>query len=148
MKDFDVSFGDYPLNAFFWSYMEKIETYQGFFAVMSLTFEQANLDFCKHYEEVFKKVGDEKTANLLKLVYDDEIKHVARGYTVLKKKNADDLWCYYRELLPAPLTPARAKGMIFDTEGRVKAGLELSFIKDLQAYQSDFKVTKRKSWKT
>jgi uncharacterized ferritin-like protein (DUF455 family) len=147
MKDFGLNFGDYPLNAFFWTYMSRIDSYQAFFAVVSLTFEQANLDFASHYEKTFREIGDVETAEILKTVYEDEIKHVARGYTVLKKESADDIWEYYQNILPDPLTPARAKGMIFDEKGRRLAGMSAALIESVKKYQNDFKITKRKSWK-
>ncbi len=148
MNDFGVEFGDFPLNAFFWTYMEKIETYQSFFAVVSLTFEQANLDFAKHYENLFREIGDEETADILAVVYEDEIKHVAKGYSVLKKDSGEDIWNYYTELLPRPLTPARAKGITFDKQGRVLAGFPEALINHVKDYKSDFNITKRKSWKS
>ena len=146
MRDFGVEFGDFPLNAFFWSYMAKIDSYESFFAVLSLTFEQANLDFAKHYELAFSSIGDNETAEILKEVYEDEIKHVARGHNVLRRSDPNDLWTHYVDLLPPPLTPARAKGMIFDQSGRAKAGLTGSFIDLLRDYRSEFQITKRKSW--
>lgn len=150
MKDFGVSFGDYPLNSFFWNFMDKIETSDQFFSVISLTFEQANLDFARHYMKVFSEIGDEKTFDILNEVYQDEVRHVARGRTELIK-NIDDpeeLWAFYCACLPENLTPSRAKGIVFDHEGRKKAGLDSYFIDSLHNYKNNFNVTNRKQWKS
>lgn len=150
MRDFGVEFGDYPLNSFFWNFMDKIESSDQFFSVISLTFEQANLDFARHYMNVFQEIGDGETFNILKEVYEDEVRHVARGRTELIKKvdSPEDLWNHYCESLPENLTPARAKGIIFDRDGRKKAGLDLNFIESLHEYKNNFSITNRKQWKS
>ncbi len=152
MNSFGVKFGDFPLNQFFWSFMEKIETPDQFFATISLTFEQANLDFAKYYHSIFELVGDGETANILKIVYEDEIKHVARGrhevaHSLVGKEEAmTQLWEHYCDILPPPLTPARAKGLIFDEEGRKMAGLPTEYIESLKEYRNSFAITDRKQW--
>lgn len=149
MKDFHTTFGDYPLNSFFWSFMDEIHSSDQFYAVISLTFEQANLDFAQYYKELFKDLGDIKTYEILEEVYQDEIKHVARGrIELLKSTNSpDDLWNHYCESLPGKLTPARAKGIRFDDIGREKAGLGRDFIESVKNYQNSFSITNRKQWK-
>ena len=64
MQELGVSFGDYPLNQFFWSFMANIENPDQFYSVISLTFEQANLDFASHYKELFKDLGDLRTYSI------------------------------------------------------------------------------------
>ncbi len=149
MGEFGVNFGDYPLNSFFWSFMSEIHSADQFYSVVALTFEQANLDFAHFYKELFKKLGDIKTYQILEEVYQDEIKHVARGRVELQKKvnSADELWAYYCENLPGKLTPARAKGIHFDNFGRAKAGLNPHFIENIKNYKNTFSVTNRKQWK-
>lgn len=149
MQELGVSFGDYPLNQFFWSFMERINTPEQFFSVISLTFEQANLDFASYYMKVFKEHGDERTYLILREVYEDEIRHVARGRNELLKKvsSPEELWDFYCENLPDNLTPARAKGMVFDDKARVKSGLPSVFIDSLKNYQNTFSITNRKQWK-
>lgn len=150
MKELGVEFGDFPLNDFFWSYMEKVETLPQFFSVISLTFEQANLDFCLHYKKIFKEVGDTESANVLDIIYQDEIKHVARGRIEVEDRKEDKdekLWSYYEAVLPPPLTPARAKGIGFDKIGRKKAGLSDSYVENLESYRDNFSITQRREWK-
>jgi uncharacterized ferritin-like protein (DUF455 family) len=148
MKDDGVLLGDFPLNNFFWRQMEKLTTPAAFFALMALTFESANLDFSLQYEGLFRELGDEKTANILRIVYEDEVSHVALGGHWLTQWRGDkSLWEYYRSVLPYPLTPARAKGANYLPHTRVAAGLDADWIKQLGDFQDEFKVTNRKSWK-
>tara|TARA_Y100000768_G_C23989263_1_gene691069 strand:+ start:515 stop:1342 length:828 start_codon:yes stop_codon:yes gene_type:complete len=153
MNEFGVEFGDFPLNQYFWSFMEKMENIEMFFSVIALTFEQANLDFALYYKNLFKDLGDSKTAAVMEVIYQDEIKHVARGRShlskvVSKSEEYISFWDYFLSLLPAPLTADRAKGMIFDEKGRQKAGLDQAFIQNLKDYKGDFKITQRKEWKS
>lgn len=148
MNELGSDFGDFPLNDFFWKQMSSLKTPSQFYALMALTFEAANLDFASHYQKLFFEIGDEKTSNIMKVIYEDEIKHVARGTVWLNKWREDkDLWTYYQENLPSLMTPARSKGMIVDIEARRKAGLSDSFINNIINYRDEFKVTDRKDWK-
>lgn len=148
MQNFDVRFGDYPLNDFFWRSIQGVENAHQFLSVLALTFESANLDFSRYYSEVFRELGDDETANIMDEVYRDEISHVAVGAHWLKKWRGDkELWDYYLSGLPALLTPARAKGIVFEHEAREKAGLDSEFIEKLNNYRDNFQITARKEWK-
>jgi uncharacterized ferritin-like protein (DUF455 family) len=150
INDFGGDFGDYPVNSFFWTQMLNVSSFDEFYALVAVTFEQANLDFAKYYESLFRSMGDIKCADVLKVVYEDEISHVARGRMCLEKelKSNQTLWDYYLSVLPGNITPSRAKGMVFDIAGREKAGLGDHFIENLKEYNDDFRVTKRKEWKS
>lgn len=147
LQQLGYEFGDFPLNDFFWRQMHELDTPSKYLAVMSLTFEAANLDFAKSYRDIFLQYDDPQTANILNIVYEDEITHVNLGARYLNLWRGDkSLWEYYLQSLPWPLTPARAKGKQFDEEGRIKAQLGDEFIEIMRDYQGDFKVTKRKEW--
>jgi len=147
MNERGVKFGDFPLNDFFWRQMKDLKTPTQFFAMMSLTFESANLDFAKYYSELFEQFEDLEGSRILETVYQDEISHVALGAQFLKKWRQDkSLWQYYQDHLVFPLTPARAKGMNFDFTGRKRAGLPEDFIHSLEAYQDDYQITQRRQW--
>lgn len=147
MQDFDVLFGDFPLNDFFWRSIQEVENAHQFLSVLALTFESANLDFSRYYSEVFRELGDIETAEIMEEVYRDEISHVAVGAHWLKKwRGNQELWEYYLNGLPPLLTPARAKGIVFEREGRLKAGLDEDFIEKLHSYRDEFKITTRKEW--
>lgn len=148
MNDFGIDFGDLPVNDFFWRQMQKLTSFEEYFAVMALTFEAANLDFAKFYRDIFAGVGDKKSSAILNVVYEDEISHVGFGVHWLDKWRQDkDMWDFYVSSLPDLLSPARAKGMIFDHEGRVRTGMDANFIDKVKNYQDGFIVTKRKEWK-
>ena len=147
MRDFNVEFGDYPLNDFFWRQMQKVSSLSEYLSVMAITFEGANLDFAHYYQNLFNSMGDEKTAQIMKIVYEDEITHVALGAHWLNKWRCDKtIWEYYLESLPELLTPARAKGIVYNEESRTRAGLDSDFINQLKNYKDGFVVTTRKEW--
>lgn len=148
LNELGYKFGDFPVNEFFWRFMSKIKDAESYFSVMSMTFEAANLDFAKYFEEEFRKIGDVKTADILLEVYRDEISHVALGVSYLNKwRENENLWDYYLSHLPFPLTPARAKGQIFNHESRIQSKMDEEFIKKIRDYRDDYKVTQRKQWK-
>lgn len=144
LNELGYEFGDFPLNDFFWKQMPKLKTASQYTAVMSLTFEAANLDFAQYYAKIFREFGDLKTANILDIVLEDEISHVAFGSHWMKRWREDkELWNYYISCLPHPLTPARSKGIGFDPSIHEKAMNDAAFTKELDLYEDDFKITKR-----
>jgi uncharacterized ferritin-like protein (DUF455 family) len=148
MKEFGLEFGDLPLNHFFWRQMHSLKSPEEYLAMMSLTFEMANLDFMMIYKEAFLKVEDTKTAAILDIVLDDEISHVAFGVNYLnRKKQTRDLWSYYESLLPMPLTPVRSKGQMLNKEARLKTGIDQDFLNQAENYSDNYQVTIRKEWK-
>ncbi len=147
MNEFKLEFGEYPLNDFFWRQIHTLKTPAQFYALMALTFESANLDFALYYESCFKEVEDHKSASIMKVVYEDEISHVALGAKWLNEwRGSTSLWNYFCENLPELLTPARAKGIHFNSESRKTAGLDLEFVNNLENYRDDFGITNRKNW--
>jgi uncharacterized ferritin-like protein (DUF455 family) len=145
LNELGYEFGDFPLNDFFWRQMDKLQTPAQYSAVMSLTFEAANLDFAHYFSQIFRQMEDHKTAEILDIVLEDEITHVAFGSYWLKKwKNNSQLWDYYLQNLPWPLTPARSKGLSFNTTLRLRAIGESEFVTSLSSYKDDFEITTRK----
>lgn len=145
MREVGSDFGDFALNDFFWKQTPKLTTAASFFALMSLTFESANLDFARHYSQVFSSFGDRKTAGLLQEVYDDELTHVACGAHWLGKWRGDkNLWEYYLSVLPPQLSPGRAKGLNFHAPSRVAANIPQEWIEGLEAFEDPFRITRRR----
>ncbi|MCM8531357.1 MAG: ferritin-like domain-containing protein [Lentisphaeraceae bacterium] len=134
MKDFGVQAGDVPVNKFFWQTLSTSDNLQKFVAGMSLTFEQANLDFSLFYKNAFETIGDKKTSTVLQDVYDDEVSHVRHGlgwFRRWKKSTVSD-WQEYANILEIPLSPSRGKGPLFDLVGRQKAGFDEDFIANMK----------------
>jgi uncharacterized ferritin-like protein (DUF455 family) len=149
MKKLDgIELGDYPLNGFFWRQMKELKKPEDFLSFMSLTIEAANLDFALFYKDLFDKWEDFESSKVMDIVLRDEIKHVGLGYFWLNKWCPNkDFWNYYKSLLPKNITPARAKGIGFNSSARIKAGLNEDFINKVKHYRDDFLVTDRKNWK-
>lgn len=137
MQDYGVPFGDVSVNRFFWDLLKDMRTPLDYVTRMSLTFEQANLDFSLHYQQLFANLGDTPTADILQRVYSEEIGHVKYGVAWFNRWRDQDSsdWKAYNDLLPYPMTPSRAKGIGFDREGRRSAGLSETFIEELFVYQ-------------
>jgi uncharacterized ferritin-like protein (DUF455 family) len=101
---------------------------------MSLTFENANLDHTEEYAEAARRAGDLKTATVIERVHHDEIDHVRFGWTWLQlfKEKDESAWDAFQANLTWPLRSARARGRIFDREGREAAGLDPEFIRRIE----------------
>lgn len=137
MKQYGVEFGELAVNDFFWIHLSPMPTLVDFTNHLSLTFEQANLDFSLFYKNAFLEIGDQETATVLDTVYQEEISHVAHGlYWQEKWLNTKPLsWQAYTENLRHPISPSRAKGIIFDEEGRTRAGFDQNYIQQLKVHQ-------------
>ena len=139
MKDCGLNFGDYHLSPMIWSHISSMESPLDYVSRLSLTFEQANLDYAKHYSQVLARAGDHKTADLLSRIYRDEIAHVGYGLKWLRhwKQKAQSDWDAWHKQLHFPLSPIRAKGLApFNEEGRRKAGMDEHFIASIKRYQA------------
>jgi uncharacterized ferritin-like protein (DUF455 family) len=138
MNDFNVAFGEISVNDFFWKCLSNMQSPIDYVTKLSMTFEQANLDFSFFYMNLMQKIGDKKTAEILKIVFEEEIGHVKHGVVWFDKWRDTSLsqWECYVNQLKLPLTPARAKGLIFDKEARIKAGLSEDFINELSVFSA------------
>ncbi len=134
MQALGVGFGELPLSGFFWRAMSGLQTPQAFVAHLSLTFEQANLDFAVHYRDAFAQLGDDETAAVLQTVLDDEVGHVALGLRWFERWRDPDssLFEAHRDALVAPLQVVRAKAATFQAEPRRRAGLPDAYVDRLR----------------
>jgi uncharacterized ferritin-like protein (DUF455 family) len=133
MHDYGVDLGGVSLNLYFWNILKTMQSPIDFVARMSLTFEQANLDFALEYSKIFEEeIADEKTAKLLRVIHDDEVKHVAHGLRWFNewRNQSETEFQSYQKLLPFPLSPRRGKGAggFFSAESRKDAGFSDDFI--------------------
>jgi len=139
MKECGLQFGDYPVTPMIWEHIASMESPLDYVSRLSLTFEQANLDYARHYSSILAQVGDTKSAKILDKIYHDEIAHVGHGVKWLRrwKEQSQSDWDAWHQQLHLPLSPIRAKGMApFNEEGRRKAGLKDDFIATLKRFQS------------
>jgi uncharacterized ferritin-like protein (DUF455 family) len=136
MRDCGIVFGELPVSGYFWRSVAPMENPLDYVAGLCLTFEQANLDFCRFFARGFQTVGDGDTAGLLDRIYRDEIGHVAYGLKWFRRwKNPDQSdWEAFCRQLKFPLSPQRAKGLTLNVEGRRAAGFDPAFIAELNVY--------------
>lgn len=136
MKSCGIEFGEFPVSGYFWRCVAPMENPIDYVASLCLTFEQANLDFARHFARGFSTVGDANTAALLEKIYRDEIGHVAYGLKWFRrwKNPGESDWEAFCHALKFPLSPQRAKGFSVNVEGRRAAGLDPQFIAQLNVY--------------
>ena len=127
-----VGFGDVGAGHFFWDTVADLDHPADFLAALSLTYEQANLDFSTHWEDAFRAVGDAESAAVLREVYEDEIGHVRHGVAWFGRLAGCVEFDEYARRLVFPLSPGRAKGPVFDRVGRERAGLSPEFIDEME----------------
>lgn len=129
--------GDLPVNGFFWNSIAGMGTPLDYVSHLSLTFEQANLDYARHYGQLFHRLGDAETGALLDRIYHDEVAHVGYGLKWFRrwKDPARPDWEAWQDTMAFPLSPARAKGNApFNREGRRQAGFSEAFIEALDLF--------------
>ncbi len=134
MAALGVAFGDEAPSAFFWTTLAPVRSPAELVAGLSLTFEQANLDFAAHFAALLRRAGDEATAALLDRVLADEIGHVRHGLTWFDRWRdpATSCWDAYVAALPPPLVPRRARGRgALQRAARRAAGLSDDFVRRL-----------------
>jgi uncharacterized ferritin-like protein (DUF455 family) len=136
MKACGIRFGELPVSGYFWRSVAPMRQPMDFVTGLSLTFEQANLDFARVFSRGFAEAGDLETAALLQRILHDEIGHVAHGlkwFRQWKDPSSSD-WDAFCGSLRFPLSPQRAKGVEFNLEARRAAGLEPEFIAQLDLF--------------
>jgi uncharacterized ferritin-like protein (DUF455 family) len=136
LRQLGVSFGEFPVNGFFWRAISDMKTPLDYVSRLSLTFEQANLDYSRLFADRFRTLGDGPSEKLMERIYRDEIAHVGFGLEWFRQwKDSDKSdWEAFRSSISIPFSPNRAKGEPFNREGRVAAGLDREFIDCLDVY--------------
>jgi uncharacterized ferritin-like protein (DUF455 family) len=136
MRECGIEFGQIPVSGYFWRAVSRMNDPMDYVAGLSLTFEQANLDFCRQFARGFEQAGDLETARLLDRIYRDEIAHVAYGLKWFRrwKTPGQSDWEAFCRQLKFPLSPQRAKGLTLNVEGRRAAGLDSEFIAELNVF--------------
>jgi uncharacterized ferritin-like protein (DUF455 family) len=148
MRACGLTFGELRVSGFFWRSVSGMASPLDYVAGLSLTFEQANLDFSRHFAQGFATVGDTESAALLERIYRDEIGHVAYGLKWFRrwKNPGESDWDAFCRQLKFPLTPRRAKGFAVNAAGRQAAGLDADFIAQLDVYSQSKGRTPNVFW--
>ena len=90
LNDFNASYGDLPAHDGLWESAEKTaQDFAARLAIVPMVLEARGLDVTPHMIDLMQSQGDNKTADMLKTIHDDEITHVRAGTVWFEK------WCYY-----------------------------------------------------
>ena len=81
--------------------------------------EQANLDFAVYWKKAFSEVDDHRAVEILDEVYEDELRHVRHGITWFSRLGGGRDFQDHARALHFPMSPGRAKGPLFNREGRL-----------------------------
>ncbi len=131
--DLGVPFGSLPVNSYFWNKGQAFENVLDFVAGLSLTFEGRNLDHTLEFEEHFRRVGDRRSAAVMRVIHRDEIRHVRFGWEWLQRLKPSELseWETYQAHLHWPMKPELGIGEQFQKRPRLQAGMTEEFLKKL-----------------
>lgn len=136
LRQLGLEFCSQPLSKMIWDAIAPMTSPLDYVSRLSLTFEQANLDYAFYYQKLLREVGDTDSAAILARIYRDEIRHVNTGIHWLRewKHNEEEDFSAWQRTLDDPQFMIRAKGNIpfFNCEGRKKAGLDAHFIEQVQ----------------
>ncbi|MCB9697221.1 MAG: DUF455 family protein [Alphaproteobacteria bacterium] len=135
MGEAGTSLGEVGVSTHFWDVLAPVEDAGAFVIGMALVLEQANLDFSGHWRARFEEAGDPRTAETLRQVYEDEIRHVrigARWMRRLSQREGESDWDTFVRAAPPGLGPARARGPVIDVEARRRAGLDDDYVRRLR----------------
>ncbi|HPF77770.1 MAG TPA: ferritin-like domain-containing protein [Alphaproteobacteria bacterium] len=92
LSDFGAAYGDLPAHDGLWESAEKTaHDFAARLAVVPMVLEARGLDVTPDMISLMKEQGDQKTADMLQIIYDDEITHVRAGTTWFQK------WCDYHQ---------------------------------------------------
>ena len=128
LNDLGASYGDLPAHDGLWESSEKTaHDFAARLAVVPMVLEARGLDVTPNMIEAMQAQGDLKTADILKIIHDDEVTHVRAGtvwfecWCAHHNKNVEAHWqhlvrTYFNGLLKRPFNhPSREEaGMIRD----------------------------------
>jgi uncharacterized ferritin-like protein (DUF455 family) len=127
--------GAFPVRDWFWERAPEARSAAAFLALMGLGFEAGNLDHSQRFEQLFREAQDAEAAELLRVVGEEEVAHVAFAAHWFQKfvgPLSFDAWC---EALPAPLSPMVMRGRPLAHARRLRAGFNQDFLARLSAWQ-------------
>ena len=128
LNDLGATYGDLPAHDGLWEASEKTaHDFAARLAIVPMVLEARGLDVTPNMIRAMNAQGDEKTANMLQIIHDDEITHVRAGTVWFEAwcahhgKDVEETWqdlvrTYFDGTLKRPFNdPSRIKaGMIPD----------------------------------
>ena len=137
LAELGFRYGDFPVRDWFWERVASCSTASSFVALLGLGLEGANLEHSARFAQAFRAAGDVEGARILERVEHDEVAHVAFAVRWFERLSGEPLdYATWRAALPAPLTPAVLRGRPLNRPARLKAGLDASFLAQLEAEPS------------
>ncbi len=135
IEELGAKFGDLPVNDHFWRVAPSLDTPLKWVSAMNLVFEQANLDHAPQYAEWFDAVGDDASADIMRMIEADEIQHVGFGAHFLRQNTPAGASTFevWTENLTFYNEPYRARGQQFNAEARRAAGLDEDFVAKMRS---------------
>ncbi|XP_077323847.1 uncharacterized protein HI_0077-like isoform X1 [Lithobates pipiens] len=125
LTELGSTFGDLPVHNGLWqSASDTAHDLLGRLAIVHMVHEARGLDVHPQTLQRFSAQGDESSAQVLEVIYTDEITHVAAGlkwFTYICAKEQRDCLSTFHELVPLYF-----RGYLkppFNTEGRKSAGM-------------------------
>lgn len=122
LQDLDANYGDLPAHDGLWEAAEKTaDDFAGRLAIVPMVLEARGLDVTPQMIAMMERQEDHKTAEMLKIIHDDEITHVRAGTVWFKayckhhNLTIDTAWQglvikYFNGLLKPPFNhPSREK---------------------------------------
>ncbi|MSO73260.1 MAG: ferritin-like domain-containing protein [Rhodospirillaceae bacterium] len=127
----DVAYGNLPAHDGLWgAAMRTADDLAARLALIPMTLEARGLDTTPPMIERLRASGDDETADILKVIYTDEIKHLAVGvrwFEFLCRNDGNDPEAAYREVIearfPGGLRPP------FNLEARGEAGMGEGYLR-------------------
>lgn len=93
LSDLDATYGDLPAHDGLWESSERTaEDFPARLAVVPMVLEARGLDVTPNMITVMQEQGDQKTADMLQIIHDDEVTHVRAGTVWFES------WCNYHHL--------------------------------------------------
>jgi len=132
IEQLDGRFGEHPVRDWFWQRVGSCSTPLEFVALQGVGLEGANLEHAARWARLFRDAGDVESAQLIELVEQDEIGHVAFARHWFEELSGEDLtFERWARTLPSPLTPALFHGAPLNFDARRRAGLDEAFLEQL-----------------
>jgi len=92
LADFDIKYGDYPAHDGLWESAEKTaNNFPARLAIVPMVLEARGLDVTPNMIQLMEEQEDQKTADMLKIILEDEITHVKAGSDWFKH------WCDFHQ---------------------------------------------------
>ena len=127
--------GEFAVRDWFWERAPQAASALEFVALMGLGFEAGNLDHTARFTRMFREAGDEAGAALQELVGEEEVSHVAFGAHWFRALSGGLTFEAWLGTLPRPLSPMVMRGKPLAREARKRAGLDDSFLDELERWQ-------------